>query len=53
MLIEASNLISAGNYEAACDQLGAALNRCNDFVQGAAQDDLAQMISDLMNDLGC
>ena len=53
MLIRASYLLSAGNYEAACGQLGAAFKRCNDFVQGEAQIDLIQMISSLMNDLGC
>ena len=53
MLNQASNLINAGNYEAACDQLSAALKRCDDFVAGTAQNDLKQMISELMNDLGC
>ncbi len=53
MLIQASYLLSAGNLEGACTQLNAALRRCNDFVQGSAQAELAQMISDLMNDLGC
>jgi hypothetical protein len=53
MLIQVSYFLSAGNYEAACDQLGAALKRCNDFLQGGAQNDLMQMISGLMNGLGC
>lgn len=53
MLVEASNLLSAGNLGGACTQLSAALQRCNDFVQGTAQDDLKQMISELMSDLGC
>ena len=53
MLVKTSYLISAGNYEGACEQLNDALKRCDDFVQGASQDDLAQMISDLMDGLGC
>lgn len=53
MLIRASYLLSTGNLGGACTQLSAALQRCNDFVRGDSQDDLAQMISDLMNDLGC
>ena len=53
MLNRASNLINTGDYEAACGQLSAALKRCDDFVQGTAQNDLKQMISELMNDLGC
>ena len=53
MLIQTSYLISSGNYDAACGQLNAALKRCDDFVQGDAQVDLKQMISQLMYDLGC
>ena len=53
MLNQASNLINAGDYEAACGQLSAALKRCDDFVEGAAQNDLKQMIAEAMNDLGC
>lgn len=53
MLIQAGYLISVGNYDAACTQLSSALMRCDDFVQGTAQNDLKQMISSLMSDLGC
>ena len=53
MLIQASYLLSAGNLGGACTQLSAALQRCNDFVQGTAQNDLKQMISEVMYDLGC
>ena len=53
MLNQASYLINEGDYEAACDQLGAALKRCDDFVEGTAAGDLKMMISELMNDLGC
>ena len=53
MLNQASYLINAGDYEAACKQLGDALKRCNDFVQGAVANELKLMISELMNDLGC
>ena len=53
MLNQANYLINIDDYEAACDQLGATLKRCDDFVQGTAQNDLKQMISELMNDLGC
>ena len=53
MLIETSYLLSVGNYDGACEQLNAALKRCDDFIQGVAQDFLAQMISGLMDDLEC
>jgi len=53
MLFQASNQIDAGDYEVACDQLNAALMRCDDFVVGTARNDLKQMISDVMFGLGC
>jgi len=53
MLIETRYLLSMGNFDAACGQLSAALKRCDDFVQGTAQNKFKQMISELMNELGC
>ena len=53
MLNQASYLINIGDYEVACGQLSAALKRCDDFVEGTAQNDLKQMISSLMSDSGC
>ena len=53
MLNQASHLINAGDYDAACTQLSSALMRCDDFVEGTAQSELKQMIAGVMNDLGC
>lgn len=53
MLVRAGYLLGKGNYKAACGQLGSALKRCNEFVQGDAQNDLIEMLLSLMYDLGC
>ena len=59
MLLEAQRLIDAGDYEAACDQLYSAYKKCDgepnppDFVEGESREELAEMITDLMQDLGC
>jgi Tol biopolymer transport system component len=59
MLDEAEALIDAGLYEEACEQLMAAYMKTDgltpppDFVTGEQADDLAAMIQDLMDNLGC
>lgn len=59
MLVEASYLISQGNYESACDQLNAAYIHCDgqdnpkDFIQGTMTATLNHMILGLMVDIGC
>ena len=53
MLVHAGYQISAGSYEDACEQLNDALKRSDEFVQGASQYDLSQMIWDLLDGLGC
>ena len=59
MIEAAGDLIAAGDYEVACQQLQDAYDRCDgefpppDFVEGDAADDLATMILELMADLVC
>jgi hypothetical protein len=59
MLEEAQGLIEAGMLEDACNQLWSAYRKCDgntrppDFVKGNAADDLANMILNVMDDLGC
>ena len=59
MLKASSDLISAGEYETACVQLQDALNRIDgvepppDFVIGLNAENLASMIGNVMNELGC
>ncbi len=59
MLLAVNHLIDEGNYITACMQLSDAYKHCDgqdappDFVQGISRDELAQMILDLMEALGC
>lgn len=59
MLEMANDLISIGDIEGACGQLHAALGKCDgespppDFVTGEAVPELADMIEELMTELGC
>jgi len=59
MLETASELIEDGYNEEACMQLSEAHSRCDgdidppDYVSGDATDDLAGMILELLNELGC
>jgi hypothetical protein len=59
MLDEAKALIQQGGIKEACGQLRQAYLRTDgeprppDFVEGPAAGELAQMILDLMDDLGC
>ena len=59
ILETASDLIDIDDIEGACGQLKAALKKCDgaspppDFVQGEAVEELNDMISDLMAELGC
>ena len=59
MIEAAGDLIEAGDYEAACEQLWDAYDRCDgefppaDFVLGSAATQLNGMIWDLMAELGC
>jgi hypothetical protein len=59
MLETAGNLIDAGDYQAACGQLMAVYKKTDgdpkapDFVSGPAAIELAIMILDLMDNLGC
>ena len=59
MLLSAAEFIEAGDVEAACEQLNAAYMKCDgefrppDFVVGPAAPDLADMIVELMEELGC
>lgn len=59
MLKAAKDLIDAGDYEAACEQLFDAYNRCDgefpppDFVSGEATLVLSEKILRLMDSLGC
>jgi len=59
MIEAAGDLIEAGEIEEACGQLMAAYRKCDgespppDFVEGAAREELAEMIDALMTSLGC
>jgi hypothetical protein len=59
MISTAGDLIEAGDYAGACDQLMAALEKCDgealppDFAAGDAAEVLADMLVDLMTSLGC
>ena len=59
MIEAAGDLIAAGDYEAACEQLGDAYDRCDgdfpppDFVDGDSVSTLNATISDLMAGLEC
>ena len=59
MLEAAAELIDAGLYELACEQLWDAYRKCDgdpkppDFVSGAACAELAAMIQDVIDNLGC
>jgi hypothetical protein len=59
MLEASDDLIADGYYAEACGQLTDAYNRCDglphppEFVTGDAAADVAQMILDVMNALGC
>jgi len=59
MLERASDLIDDGLYEEACEQLLAAYKKCDadpkppDFVTGEAADELAAMILNVIDSLGC
>jgi len=59
MLTTAGELIDAGEYEAACRQLHDAYLKCDgepnppDFIEGESREELAEMIWDLMQELGC
>jgi hypothetical protein len=59
MLETALQRIQGGYYQEACGQLSAALSRCDgyndppDYVSGGATVDLARMIRDVINELGC
>jgi hypothetical protein len=59
MLERAANLIDDGFYEEACEQLRDAYAKCDglptppDFVVGPACEDLAAMIQDVTDSLGC
>jgi len=59
MLEAAAELIEAGLYELACEQLWDAYRKCDgdpkppDFVSGAACAELAAMIQDVIDSLGC
>ncbi|MBI4529238.1 MAG: hypothetical protein HY695_36025 [Deltaproteobacteria bacterium] len=59
MLKASSDLIEAGAYDLACTQLQDALNRTDggtpppDFVTGDSADELAAMIMEVMDALGC
>jgi hypothetical protein len=59
MLNAAQNVLNAGDAAGACAQLQQAYLRADgdpkppDFVEGAAREELAEMISDLMDSLGC
>jgi hypothetical protein len=59
MLETALERIQGGYYQEACGQLSAALSRCDgdndppDYVSGDATVDLARMIRDVINELGC
>lgn len=59
MIEAAADLIEAGDIDGACGQLTAVYNKCDgespppDFVGGAAQEELANMIQQLMDDIGC
>ena len=59
MIEAAGDLIEAGHIEGACGQLMAVYRKCDgespppDFVEGAAREELAQRIQDLMTSLGC
>jgi hypothetical protein len=59
MLETALGQIQGGYYQEACGQLSDALSRCDgdndppDYVSGDATVDLARMIRDVVNELGC
>jgi hypothetical protein len=59
MLEMAADLINIGDIEGACEQLRAALKKCDgvpkppDFVTGPAASELYDMIIELMAELGC
>jgi hypothetical protein len=57
MLETALQLIQSGNYDGACGQLSEALSRCDggddDYVTGDATSELANMIRDVITELGC
>ena len=59
MLEAAAELIDAGLYGLACEQLWDAYGKCDgdprppDFVSGAARAELAGMIQDVIDSLGC
>jgi len=59
MLETAGELGEAGDYQAACGQLMAVYQKTDDdprppdFVSGSATEDLASMVLDLMDNLGC
>jgi hypothetical protein len=59
MLETAGNLVDAGDYQAACGQLMDVYKKTDgdpkppDFVSGPATEDLAIMVLDLVDNLGC
>jgi Tol biopolymer transport system component len=58
-IIESDDLIDAGDIAGACDVLEGAYKHCDgqprpkDFVSGDAASELAEMIQDLMLNIGC